>query len=156
MPDLLCGRNSNCGSWSENELPQRLGSRLGRLQNDLVAECFQPADQAPLDGLPIPLIEVASAQLLVGRPALEQMVDDAENGVAHRHRGSPWAAASRQPPILRREVGFLRPPGRLARLHQQGPQMRIALAGLATPPLTRAFVIPGCYPGPRGEVSHTR
>ncbi len=34
--------------------------------------------------------------------------------------------------------------------------MGIALAGLAAPPLARAFVIPRRYPSPGGEVPHTR
>jgi hypothetical protein len=86
-----------------------------------MAESLQTADPAAFDGLPVPLVEVAAAQFLVGGPAREQVIDDAEDGVADGHRRPPLPAARRQSPLLGREIGRLGPPGRLPGLHQQRP-----------------------------------
>src|SRR3954453_19917391 len=70
----------------ENRSP-RVGLRSGSiaLEEDLVAEPFEPPDAAPLDGLPVALQEVVRAELLIGCPPLQQIVHADEDAVAHRH-----------------------------------------------------------------------
>lgn len=58
-----------------------------RLLEELRAQAFQSVHQAPLHLPAVPLIKVIAAQLAVGFPPLQQVVDDDQQGVGHGEGG---------------------------------------------------------------------
>jgi hypothetical protein len=76
---------TSCGAWLQTE-----GSGgVGGLQGDLVAQLLELADEplgVAVGGLLLALLEVVVAEVVVGDPAVEQVVGDQQDRVADRDR----------------------------------------------------------------------
>src|SRR5688500_18037314 len=106
----------------------KMASSGDLLEGDLVAEGLEAADQAVLEGLLVPPIEVVAAQVAIGGGVLQQVIGDDQDAVADRQSCLLLAAAARQPMILRAEVSVARAAGGLGGLDQGLPQSAVALA----------------------------
>src|SRR5512143_2888370 len=73
---------------------------LGRLRSgqqfDLISQAFQPPHEPSLDSLAVTFIEVVFAQILIRHVALYDMVDNLQDGMAHRDQGFLFATAGAQ------------------------------------------------------------
>jgi hypothetical protein len=95
-----------------------------------VAEAFELGDEPPdvVTG-GVALCEPVAAEVVVGLLAVEDVVDGDEDAVADGDGGAFLAAASSQPPKLRREVGVVGPRRRGGAPGERGAQPLRALAG---------------------------
>jgi hypothetical protein len=112
----------------------------------------------PLQGLDGPLaltvlllrLEVIIALLIRERPLSEQMIDDHQDVVCHRHRGFLPTQARFEPSERAAKVGG-RFPGRPRTWHQDPSEVALPLARPSLAPLARTLVMAGIHPGPGGQ-----
>ncbi len=130
-------------------------------QGHLVAQVLQGLHRALLLPFLLSRLEVIVPLLVIERPLTEEVVDNHQDLVGHRHRRFlPPEAPFETPKRLTQESRrFARGPGTW---HQDAPQVPIPFAGATRAAFTGTFVIPRTHPSPgrqpgrRLKVAHLR
>src|SRR3954447_9531600 len=139
---------TNEAACSEKERRAPLGDAYG-LKDHRVAESLQAADQVALNGLAVLLVGIVDAALLVdARRISQQVIDDAQDGMAHGDGGPLFVASRCQASVLGLQRGPCGAARRLRRLGQRSAPPRAALARFPTALLTGALVVPRAHPCP--------
>src|SRR5207302_6596479 len=94
--------------------------------------------------------QVVFAQLLVHRTPLEDVIDDPQQRMPHRHQSALLPPTAGQPPVLARQGRTPLALGRPGGLRQSGSQPAIPLPRTPTAAFTGALIIPWTHPRPRG------
>ncbi len=98
---------------------------------DLIAQPFKSLDQPFLNRLAIPLTKEVPSQLLIGGAFAQQVIDDDQDTMRHRHRGTLSTPAAGNAPILGGQVGILGVSCRMGHLDQNLMKPGIAVARFA-------------------------
>ncbi|HEY1351551.1 MAG TPA: hypothetical protein VGF67_18180 [Ktedonobacteraceae bacterium] len=144
-------KQSQIGREEERTREERVG-RSHWLHFDRIAHAFEPSDESLLDELPIPFVDVLASQVL-GRGAITQEVrDDHEDAVSHRHRCFLCASSGRNPTILGGKRGVVAVRSSVSRLNEHLTGRRVAFARLAGKAFACTFLMAWADTNPGREV----
>jgi hypothetical protein len=97
----------------------------------MVAQMFQPFDEAPRGVFRLQLINKVAPGFTIRRLALDHRVGHDAYRLGHSHHRAFRAAPYGEPPVLGTSLGTPGPRGGVGCLHPYGAQEAMALAGLA-------------------------
>src|SRR5215472_10896761 len=111
-----------------------------------MTESFQTPDQIAGEAFRVETVEVVSAQILVGAPLLEHVVDDSQNRMGDGNAGALPAPSGRQAAEAGSQEAVFGVASRLSCQHQPAPQPPIPFGDTAAPSLARTLMVADAHP----------
>src|SRR5581483_12079116 len=113
---------------------------------------FEPSDELLLYHLSITFVEGIPSQILIGTAIAQEMRENDQNAVSHRHCRFLRSSSSSNPTILGSKRGVFAVRSSVSGLNEKLASVRIAFAGLAGKAFASTFMIARADPNPRRQV----
>src|SRR6266496_5783630 len=133
-----------------------LRAGIGWLETDAVPEPLEASDEPPFDLLTFALVEIRAAELVIGCPLGQDVVDDHQDGMPERDQRALLPAPCCNPSVLGRQIGLLCLGGNMGDLNQHLAQPDIPFAGFPTQTLATAFLVAWAHAGPGRQMLSAR
>ncbi len=115
----------------------------------MIAHAFEPPDELLLYHLSISFVEGIPSQILINTAIAQEMRDDDQHAVSHRHCRFLCASSSSNATILDRKRGVFAVRSSVSGLNQKLAGRGMAFAGLAGKPFACTFLMAWADPNER-------